>query len=265
MSPVDNGARRRAELGRFLRARRAELDPRELGLPVAERRRAPGLLREEVAALSGISTTWYTYLEQGRRISPSPSVLNGLSQALRLDEEQRRYLQLMLFGQAAPVATPPTDLRIWAAVVEALGGTDQPFYAANQYGEMLAWNDATIAWYTDFAELPTDQRSMIRWMLRDPAARSRFPEWQEEARNLVGRLRSAFAERPNDPRMLEVIRNLHREVPEFRTWWDEQHVAEQRARPRRMCSPVLGERTFRLVALRNPEEPLIGYLVHLPG
>lgn len=265
MSSGDNGARRRAELGRFLRARREALDPRELGLPVAERRRAPGLLREEVAALSGMSTTWYTYLEQGRRISPSPSVLTGLNRALRLNDDQRRYVQLMLFGQATPVGSPPADLGIWAAVVDTLGGTGLPFYAANQYGEMLAWNDATVEWYAGIADQPTQQPSMIRWMLCEPSARSALCDWPDEARDLVGRLRAAFGERPNDPRMLEVIRILHRDSPEFRGWWDEQHVAEQRSRPRRMCSPVHGEATFRLVALRNPEEPLIGYLAHLPG
>ena len=185
---------RLTEVGRFLRARRNELRPEDLGLPVGSRRRATGLLREEVASLAGVSTTWYTYLEQGRAVRPSAQVLNSLATALQLTDDERRYLHAVASvpSESPPGPEPiPTDLA--AQVVRTIGHTDSPVYAGNLHGDLLAWNDATTAWYTDFGT--TAEPNMIRWLLLDPEARQRLPDWADDVRDMVGRLREFYRPR----------------------------------------------------------------------
>src|SRR3954447_21484900 len=132
----DADSERRAELGAFLKSRRARVDPSGLALPVTSRRRATGLLREEVAALAGVSTTWYTYLEQGRPIHPSATVLDGLAAALDFSDDERNYVQMLVF-QTSPHRVQPDggSPAVADAMVDLHAGSPHPFYAGNQYGD----------------------------------------------------------------------------------------------------------------------------------
>ena len=257
---------RRAELGTFLRSRRTRLDPRQFGLPVAARRRAPGLLREEVAALAGVSTTWYTFLEQGRPVNPSAAVIESLATALAFDDDERRYVQMLVFQTSQQHVRP--DARPAAEIADAMvnlhAHSPHPFYAGNQYADVTAWNEAAARWYTDFAALPDGHRNMLWWMLTDPDARTRIRDWENDTRNVVARLRANYATRTTDPQFRSIVDNLARTSPEFRSWWDEQHVADQHPRPRRLFNPELGERTYTIVVLRNPGDSFTAYVAHLP-
>ncbi len=253
------------ELGRFLRIRRDRIRPEQVGFPVGPRRRSLGLRREEVAVLAGVSPTWYTYLEQGRNITPSPEVLDSLANVLMLTAEERRYLHLLALGRAPAgqirVASPDDEL--WT-LVRAVGNGQHPVYIGNEYGDVLAWNEATAHWFTDFHRYPRERRNMLWWLLTDPEAPERVLDWAEETRDLIARLRSAWAGRPEDPAFNARIDNFSAASAQFRTWWAEHHVTAQQPRDRVLQRPGQQRQAFRIVVLRLADSSSNSVVVHLP-
>jgi len=231
------------------------------------RRRVSGLLREEVAALAGLSTTWYTYLEQGRDIHPSWDVLDTVAGVLGLDEDERRYVRRLAFGSDS-VVTPlsgPGRLDLDPAeVVAALGQGDDPLYAALQNADIVAWNAAVATWFTDFGAMPAERRNMLRWMVTDPVARERLPLWENEVRDVLGRMRANIPARPPDPTTEPLIAELRDRSEVFRRLWEEHYVVDQRARYRQMRHPEYGFRLFRIVVLRAADSSDLIYVAHLP-
>ncbi|GGM08263.1 helix-turn-helix transcriptional regulator [Nakamurella endophytica] len=265
MTPGDVQDRfRREELGRFLRTRRSAIDPADRGLAVGGRRRARGLLREEVAQLAGLSATWYTFLEQGRDIRPSAGTLDQIATVLALSPDERRFLHAMASGRAVPAQAedgPRADLV--PSIAESLRQSPHPFYASNLSGDVLAWNDAAAEWFTDFGALP-GRRSLVRWLLTEPEARERLVDWADHVRDTVARMRVVFADRPDDDRLRAAVLELRESSPDFVRWWDEQRVLENRSWLRRMRHPVHGRRDFRVTVLRAVDDNSTSYLLHVP-
>jgi transcriptional regulator with XRE-family HTH domain len=263
---LDDDARTR-ELGRFLKIRRARIRPDQVGFPVGPRRRSTGLRREEVAVLAGVSPTWYTYLEQGRKIRPSPEVLDSLATVLNLTEDERRYIHLLALGHPpANSCTGPTltdDSLAWA-VIESIGAGPDPVYIANQYGDLAAWNEAVTTWFTDFRRYPRPRRNMLWWMLTAPEARDRVVDWKEDTRDVVARLRAAYATRPQDAAFARTVSYMAEASPDFQRWWAEHDVREQRPRLRVLHTPETGIRVFRIVALRLSDGSTNSAVLHLP-
>jgi transcriptional regulator with XRE-family HTH domain len=257
----------RRELAHFLRSRRERVTPSEVGLPAGARRRAAGLRREEVAVLAGVSPTWYTYLEQGRDIHPSAQVLDSLARVLGLTEDERRYLHRLAHGHIGmprPLADEATAEAIVQQLVATAADSPYPVYAADTYGDLIAWNRAATSYYTDFGRLPQGQRNMIRWLLTSPEARQRLADWSRDARDIVARWRALTANLDDDPRLQAMVSDLREHSPEFGRWWDRHDVSEHRSRLRRFRHPELGEQTMRLIVVRAPEfEPWI-VAFHLP-
>lgn len=257
---------RRAEIGALLRRRRGELDPATYALPVTARRRSRGLLREEVASLAGVSTTWYTYLEQGRPIRPSTEVVESLTAVLRLSEDEQRYLRVLVFGQSSPTWTPasgPERHEVVADLINLMADSEHPFYAGNQDAEVLFANRATATWYTDFTS-GNGITNMLMWMLTAREAKERIVDWEADTRDVVARLRSQYATRMGEESTQKVIAALSSASAQFRAWWDEQHIMEQRTRLRTMVHPDLGIRTYRLVTLRAVDDSAVAYVAHVP-
>ncbi|MBO2448768.1 helix-turn-helix domain-containing protein [Actinomadura barringtoniae] len=260
-------AQRRRELAEFLRSRRSRIDPRDLGLPVGPRRRSAGLRREEVAVLAGLSPTWYTYLEQGRKIQPSPQVLDSLAQVLRLSEDERRYLHALVHGEAIsaqalePEASAGDLLRRIVATTEP---SPYPVYAADRYGDLIAWNRQALEWYDDWDALRPGERNILRWMLTAPAARERLVDWESDTRDAVARWRAEAAKWPLDAGFRERIEKLSGISPEFATWWSDQNVQEHRSKIRRLRHPELGVRVMLIVPMTSPEFTPSGVVFHLP-
>ena len=251
------------ELGHFLRARRLEVDPTAKGLPIG-RRRTPGLRREEVAILASISPSWYTYLEQGRDIRPSEPVLNALADVLDLSPAERRYMYLLALGGA-----PHRDQRLTDEALDAVWKTVRaldplPAYAGDRRGDVVAWNDACSEWLVDFGTLPEPERNGILWVVTSPQARERLLDWDDEARDVIGRFRGATASLADDARVREIARQL-REATDAGRWWEEHVVRELTYRRRRIRHPRLGERTFQMVALIVAGADDIGVIAHLPA
>ena len=215
------------ELGAFLKARRAELSPGEVGLlDAGGHRRVAGLRREEVAQLAAISTDYYTRLEQGR-IRASASVLASLARVLRLDDDQRTYLY-ELAGRnpsrprrrAAQKVRPQIQL-----LLDQL--TEIPAMVLGRNMDILAWNSLAAALITDFSQIPESQRNHVRLVFTDPAIRHLYADWEGVARMNVAQLRMAAAENPDDPRLAALVGELSVQDPQFRQWWAAQQVASR--------------------------------------
>jgi transcriptional regulator with XRE-family HTH domain len=256
----------RRELASFLQSRRARLTPADVGLPAGPRRRAPGLRREEVAVLSGLSPTWYTYLEQGRNIHPSAQVLDSLARVLQLTEDERGYLHALANPAAAP-QPPAGDVAAEVLIRQFVRTAEQnpyPVYGVNLYSDLIAWNPAVVDYYTDFGRLPDGRRNMLRWLLEAPEAKQRLPDWKDDTRDVVARLRAMTAEHDGDRRLQALVEELKESSPEFEGWWREHYVLGHRSRLRRFRHPEHGEQTLRLLVLRAPDFAPSIVVFHLP-
>lgn len=259
----DEAAAARRALADFLRHRRSEVDPTSVGFPVGNRR-TPGLRREEVALLAGMSPSWYTYLEQARPIRVSSQVVDSIARVLGLSAEEHRYLELLATGKAGHrvIAAAPDVRHAVRELVEAVD--DLPLYAADRRGDLLAWNRAATEWFADFSALPEGRRNMLRWMLGDPAARERFVDWEGEARDLLGRFRAACVHIAADPRTVELIDDLLSIGPWVRHWWEEQEARPMSPRVRRLRHPVHGVRALRIVVSYVAGAEDVGLVFHVP-
>ncbi|MGW7752620.1 helix-turn-helix domain-containing protein [Streptomyces violaceusniger] len=256
-----------SELGEFLKARRAELSPRAMGLPESGAlRRVPGLRREEVAQLTAISTVYYTRLEQGRTEASTP-VLIALTRALRLDEDQRDYM-LELAGKenvrprrhAAQKVRPP--LR---RLLDSL--TDTPALVLGRRMDILAWNPLAAALMMDFSQIPEEQRNAVRLVFADPTFRELYVDWESAARTTVAFLRMEAADNPDDPRMTALVEDLSEQDPQFREWWAAHHVAHHAMGTKTFRHPVAGDLTLDWETLACPTDPdqQLVILTAMPG
>jgi transcriptional regulator with XRE-family HTH domain len=216
------------EVGAFLKACRARLSPDEVGLRATgttdEHRKVAGLRREEVAQLASISVDYYTRLEQGR-VRASESVLATLSAALRLDEDQQRYLYEIAGKSAARPRRRRTAQRVRPATRRLL---DQliatPAVVLGKRLDILAWNPGAQALYLDFARVPPARRNYVRLLFTDPVMRGMHRDWAHDARDAVAALRMEAAADPEDPELARLVGELSVQDPDFRTWWAERRV-----------------------------------------
>jgi transcriptional regulator with XRE-family HTH domain len=219
--------RHNAGLGEFLRTRRSRVAPREVGLPDRPRRRVPGLRREELAELAGMSPDYYTRLEQGRHPTASPTVLDALARALRLPADERAHLYAL--AQAVdPAAHHDRD----AADPDALRRMFDVFGLApavlcGPFSDILAVNDAAGFLYdTDFDALPAAERNSIHWMLTAPAARALYAEgWEQAASEMVGKLRMEVSQHPAHQRAQELVALLGERSELFRRVWRQHDIS----------------------------------------
>ncbi|MBM7081341.1 helix-turn-helix transcriptional regulator [Micromonospora sp. SCSIO 07396] len=260
---MDDAARRK-ELAAFLRARRAELKPGDVGLPDGvNRRRTPGLRREEVAQLSGVGLTWYTWLEQGRAIPASRQVIDALATALRLGDEHRRHL-FVLASLSLPPA-PGDDKPVLAAVQRMLDAVKpNPAYIIDHRFDVLAWNAAQSALWLDFAEIPEDERNLVLLLFRDPGVRRLLLDWDETARMIVAQFRAAAGQYPGDPRFAQVVDRLSRDSTDFLGWWESYPVAEFSMAVNRLAHPRAGALELDLSHLRLVEHPQLTMVLQTP-
>ena len=212
---------RSQELGSFLRARRERTSPAEVGLPGSVRRRTPGLRREELASIAGISTTWYTFLEQGRDVHASGQVLTAIADALRLDESERAHLITI----AADDTRPIEDFEYLAPEVADIPKLVQPnpAYVTGSSYDLLAYNDAAAELFTGATDGPNP--NLARWMFLDPVARDVLPDWPVVAQGLLARLRTNAGRHPGSPRFRHLEHELRSISPEANAWWPRYDIA----------------------------------------
>ncbi|MEV0336581.1 helix-turn-helix transcriptional regulator [Nocardia sp. NPDC050717] len=233
------------ELGGFLKARRAELSPEDVGLSVhsAAARRVAGLRREEVADLAAISHDYYTRIEQGR-LAPSEPVLDALVRVLRLDDAQRDYAEnLVRRADRRPAKRGQKSVRPQLQrLLDQL--TETPALVFGRYLDILAWNHLAAALITDFGQMPPRQRNYVRMVFTDPAMRTLYADWESVARTCVAILRMDAAANPTDPQLTALVGELSIADEQFRQWWAARNVARQEFGSKTLNHPDVGEMTL---------------------
>ena len=258
---------RRDELAGFLRARRARLSPADAGLPddsSSGRRRTPGLRREEVAQLSGVGVTWYTWLEQGRDISASGQVVDALARALLLTPDQHRHLR-----ELAGLAPPERDtgagelLPRLQRMVDAVTPNAACIY--DEYFDYLVWNTAYVRVRQDPGQLPAGRRNLLWMMFTDPVNRARMTRWEPAARAVLSQFRAAAGRRPDDPRFTEIATALTEASPDFREWWAEYPIRDFRPVTIGIDHPGAGPIALELFQVRLVEHPGLLMVLQVPA
>jgi len=245
----------REDLAEFLKSRRAAIEPAQVGLPDAGRRRAPGLRREEVALLAGVSVTWYTWLEQARPINASQSVLDALARALLLDDAQHAHLLAL----AAPEIELPDDLGTepppdaLVRLIETFG--PNPSYILGPRWEFLAWNAAQGRLYPRIAELDDEDRNLLWIVFNAPGIRELIADWEREARRMLLQFRADTTAIRADPVVVDLVARLEARSPEFADWWASHDVSGFHTRLRRYHHPEAGDLVFEYQQLTPAEWP----------
>jgi transcriptional regulator with XRE-family HTH domain len=255
---VTTSVLRRRELAAFLRSRRERITPAEAGLPPTTRRRTPGLRREELALLAGISATWYTYLEQGRDVRPSGQVLESLATALRLGEHERDHL-FHLAGDAPEPEPGDEPVAPEVAAVPAMVEPNPSYVTGARY-DLLCHNRAAAELFAGLGATP--EPNLARWVLTEPAARRVLADWETEAQNVLARLRASAGRHPEDPRFTRLVEELHAASPHVRAWWPRYDIQVSRAGAKRIRHPRHGLITLTHTAFHvadRPEQTLVIY------
>lgn len=258
---------RRAELADFLRGLRAAMRPADVGLAdgsASGRRRTPGLRREEVAELAGVSVTWYTWLEQGRDISASAQVIDALARALRADPDQHLRLRV-LAGLPAPERELPVDdaLPRLQRLVDAAAPNVASIYDA--HFDYLAWNTPYVRVRHDPGRLPRERRNLLWMMFTDAENRARMVRWETAARAVLSQFRAAVGQRPDDPRFAELVAALTGASQEFREWWPQYPSRFFRPATIGIDHPRVGRIAFEMFQLRPDERPDLLMVMQVPA
>ena len=241
------------ELSEFLRSRRDRLRPVDVGLPDRGQRRVPGLRREEVASLAGVSTDYYVRLEQGRDITASEDVLDALARALQLDEAERLHLRHLAKPRRAR-RSPPRSQRVRPGVRLLLDSLSTPAFVLGRRTDVLATNRMARALLADFDAMPAGERNHARWLFLDPRARELYADWETVARENVAILRMDAGRYPEDERLSALIGELSVKSPEFARWWADHDVLVRGHGTKRYRHPIVGEIDIRYEALQLADE-----------
>jgi transcriptional regulator with XRE-family HTH domain len=246
-------------IGQFLRARRERVRPEDVGLPDFGRRRVPGLRREELATLAGVSADYYIRLEQGRERHPSEQVIDALGRALRLDDDAIAHLHELARpaprrrrASARPERVRPELLRLMEA------WTHSPAFVMGRRMDVLAANSIATALHGGFIR----GQNLVRLLFLDPAARETYPDWDEVARDTVAVLRASVGPDLDDPQLTDLIGELSLKSEKFRCLWARHDVREKTHGTKRYVHPLVGELELRYESFAvagNPGQVLVVY------
>ena len=250
-------------LGTYLKDRRAKLDPAAFGLP-PERRRTPGLRREEVAQRANISPTWYTWLEQGRGGAPSADVLDRISRALMLTDVEREHLFLLGLGRP-PEVRYRKDEGVTPRLQRVLDALEpSPALIRTATWDVVAWNRAATVMLTDYGSLPLEQRNLLRIIFLDPRARAVQYDWESVARFVVGAFRVDAARAGAAAEVEPLVDELCRLSPEFKAMWRDNDVRSHGEGVKHIRHPVLGPIAFEYSAFAVDGRPDLAMVVYNP-
>ncbi len=250
-------------LGGYLRERRTRIDPAALGY-VGGRRRTPGLRREEVAQRAGISATWYSWLEQGRGDAPSTHALDRLAEALMLSAGEREHLFLLAFGQPPKVRYQPPG-GVTPRLQYMLDAMDAcPAMIRTVTWDVIAWNRAAAAVFTDYEALPSAERNVLRLIFLDPRARTFNSNWEGVARFIVGAFRGATVRAGAAATAQPLIDELCAKSADFDTMWRDSGVSGVCEGVRRLHHPILGEIALEFTAFAVDGRADLAMLVYTP-
>jgi transcriptional regulator with XRE-family HTH domain len=230
---------RRHELGAFVRSRRERLKPEQVGLRRTRRRRTPGLRREEVAQLAGVGVTWYTWLEQGRDINPSPQVLDAIARTLQFDVYEHAHLFTLAGIATSSIAHECLAL---CPTVQPLIDQLEPFPAAvvNARLDLLAYNRVYASFFDGIDSIPIEDRNLLWLSFTDHRWRDVIVDWDDHAEGMVAMYRAAMAEHLDEPAWKALVARLHRASREFTSFWERHDVQGVESPTKRVRHPQLG-------------------------
>lgn len=232
----------RRELAEFIRSHRERLTPTAIGISAGGRRRTPGLRREEVAQLRGLSTTWYSWIEQGRDVSVSPMALARLAEVLRLARAERAYL-FTLAGKRDPAQDADDIGDMPAAALRCVEAIAAPAYILDRGFNARSFNAKAKRLFAGWLDRPTE-RNLLRFIFLEPAARALICDWEERARRVVAEFRAVRGAHLADPLLRRLVEELAHESPDFARFWNEHVVLGREG----------GERTFN-----HPKDGFLRY------
>ncbi|MEO3769283.1 helix-turn-helix transcriptional regulator [Micromonospora sp. B9E7] len=247
----------RAELSDFLRTRRARHKPADVGLTdYSRRRRVPGLRREELAQLAGVSAAYYTRFEQGNARNVSREVLDAVSRALKLSEAEHAHLLSLAQPERQQHQPAPPRQRVRPAIHELLAAVEGvPAYVWGRRTDVLAWNQTASALFGDWAARTPEDRNWARIIFLDPASRTLFADWESKAYDVVGQLRLGAGPQTNDPLLVSLIGELFIKSEDFRRLWATHDVKKKTHGIMLLSHPLVGELTLRYETLALPGDP----------
>ncbi len=251
------------QLGSYLRNRRTRLDPATFGFP-AGRRRTPGLRREEVAQRANISPTWYAWLEQGRGGAPSADVLDRIATGLMLTEPEREHLFMLGLGRPPEIRYKPA-LGVTPRLQRVLDALEvSPAIVKTAIWDVVAWNRAAAALFTDYSKLPREQRNILRLMFGSAQVRAAQEDWQSVARFVVGAFRADVARAGAGEEVTRLIEELTRTSAEFGVLWRDNDVVAHGEGLKRIHHPEAGLLELEFSAFAVDGRPELGMVVYNP-
>ena len=247
---------RRKELAAFLQAIRNRGQPADFGFPAGTRRRTAGLRREEMAQIVGISTTWYTWIEQGREANISADALDRLASHLRLTRGERSYL-FEIAGRRDPRSGQTESDDAPPLLIELLDDIDVPAYLMGRYWDVLGWNAAAAELFAGWLDVPRASGeappNLLRFVFLDPRARSFLADWEVRARRIAAEFRADCRNRLDDPALIHRVDELTAASADFARFWKQRDVLERQGGERRFLHPARGEIRYRQATLRPDE------------
>jgi transcriptional regulator with XRE-family HTH domain len=246
-----------SKLGAFVRAHRERITPESIGLSAGERRRTPGLRREELAFLCSVSATWITWLEQGRPVSASTKTLAHLATALRLSDAERTYL-FRLADKVDPEARMNglADAKI-KEVSRLVTVIEAPAYVLDRQWNAVAWNDQAaklfLAWLGN--ESSDGGRNLLQFMFLERSAQNFIIDWEERAKRLVAEFRAECGKGMDDPPIKDLIARLQEQSGEFLQFWNTQEVVAREGGVRTFMHPTVGRLSFEQMTLQLQGRP----------
>jgi transcriptional regulator with XRE-family HTH domain len=259
-----------SELSQFLTSRRAKVTPEQAGLPTYGQRRVPGLRREEVASLAGVSVEYYKRLERGNATGASDAVLDALADALRLDDAERAHL-FDLARAASPIAARrrrrPVQQRVRPVVQRILDSINAPATVSNMRCDYLAANQPCRTLYAPLFESREQPPNSARFTFLDPAAQTFFVDWEKAAKDLVAALRSMAGRNPYDRAVSDLVGELSTRSEPFRMWWAAHNVRYHQTGTKRLHHPVVGylELSYEVMELAADTELRLAIFTAEPG
>lgn len=240
----------KSQLGDFLQTRRSQLSPDEAGVPTyGERRRVPGLRREELALLAGVSASYYARLEQGHSLNASPEVLDAIARALRLDESERRHLHDLARSAKPHRRRSPAPERVTQATTQLLDALGHvPAIVIGRRSDVLAWNrlgHALFAGHLDpgAPDIPAQRPNMARLVFLDAHTRDLYADWPSKARAVVGNLRLVAGTYPQDAVLHTLLGELSARSEDFASMWADHRVKACAVAEYEMRHPLVGSLT----------------------
>jgi transcriptional regulator with XRE-family HTH domain len=251
---MDN-KKRRQELAQFLRTRREQISPEVVGLPAGSRRRTPGLRREELSLLAGMSVTWYTRLEQGQDIIVSPQVLEGLARVFDLNAAERKHLFILAREQVPADSYPLTSMI--SPQLQCILDTMSyyPAYVTNPRWDVVGWNSAMCRVFPEFDPLSMYEHNILRSLFNNPLQQTVLSDWEKEARATLALFRASTDRYVRETWFKTLIAELQQTSPEFREWWPRHDIQSAYTGQKELNHPLVGRMVLQASTFQVVDAP----------